>query len=267
MDKETLTVEDYSMVTDGCWREISILDDDLYIGGYKWGSSTYIRKYNKNDLSFIDEIELSENWSITIMELAKTFSFEAINKELSDFITFSDDLTFSWVYGRELSDNVLLSDSLSLLRAHTLSLSDTVLLTDISSASEIEISWCYNIVYEDANGNPHGIALRKPYYSGIDFGLGFNQKNFAFRSGHYNAYVEDISDEQLVINGYETSNVVEKFEELVECGDKAYVIIIDGLDDELDGEYVINSISYRPIGINSNKNNDVFEYTLRLKKC
>jgi len=113
--------------------------------------------------------------------------------------------------------------------------------------------------YTDSSSIAHVILLHKPNVSSIDGTLSFNNSNFSFRSGNYASYVDDISDETVSLSGYEDSAAMQKFVELGEVADEGYEITITSLNGEYVGVYIINSITYTPIGL------DVFNYSISLR--
>lgn len=115
------------------------------------------------------------------------------------------------------------------------------------------------IDYTTSTGTDCVILLHKPYPSSANGNLSFSNSNFSFRSGNYASYIDEINDETIALSGYENTAAMQKFVELGEVADEGYEITITSLNGEYVGVYIINSISYTPIGL------DVFEYSISLK--
>jgi hypothetical protein len=115
------------------------------------------------------------------------------------------------------------------------------------------------INYFDGSGISQGLILHKPYPSNADGNLNFNNTNLSFRSGNYASYIDSINDEGIVLSGFENDDAMTKFVELGVIADEGYELMILGLNDALNGVYIIENFSYKPISL------DVFEYNLTLK--
>ena len=117
----------------------------------------------------------------------------------------------------------------------------------------------FHINYLDDLGASYGIDLHLPYPNDATGNLSFNVSNFSFRSGNYDSYIDDINDENIQLIGYEDNQAMTKLTALGLAADGGFELIITSLGSALDGVYIINRISYKPIGL------DVFEYQLNLK--
>lgn len=117
----------------------------------------------------------------------------------------------------------------------------------------------FNIAWIDSTPTAQNLDLHKPYPNDANGALSFSGQNFNFRSGHYASYIDEISDEGLTLNGYEDDSAMVKFVELGTIADAGYEVTITGLHDEYNGVYIIQSISYNPIGL------DVFNYSISLR--
>jgi len=117
----------------------------------------------------------------------------------------------------------------------------------------------FRINYIDSDGVPQGMYLHKPYPNSANGSLTFDVNNFSFRSGHYDSYVDGINDETITLRGFEDTTAMAKFTELGIVADEGYEIAVGNLSGALNGVYIIESLSYSPIGL------DVFEYNLTLK--
>ena len=116
--------------------------------------------------------------------------------------------------------------------------------------------WQYAIQITYSGG---AITLHKPYYRGLDGSISFNVSNFSFRSGNYDSYIDDLNDERITLIGYEYDDAMTKFVQLSTVADAGFEITISNLGSEWDGIYIIERMSYSPIGL------DVFDYNIQLK--
>ena len=114
----------------------------------------------------------------------------------------------------------------------------------------------FHINYIDNLGVSQGLLLHKPYPDNAEGQLSFNNTNLSFRSGNYASYIDDINDEGIVLSGFEDDSAMTKFVELGVIADEGYELIISGLEDALNGVYIIENFSFKPISL------DVFEWSL-----
>jgi len=117
----------------------------------------------------------------------------------------------------------------------------------------------FTINYTDNLGVSQGLILHKPYPSNAEGNLTFNNTNLSFRSGNYASYIDDINDEGITLNGFENDDAMNKFVELGIAADEGFELIITGLENALNGVYILETLSYKPISL------DVFEYSLTFK--
>lgn len=103
------------------------------------------------------------------------------------------------------------------------------------------------------------IILHKPYWGGADGSLSFSNTNMSFKSGRYASYIDDIDDEYITITGYEDTSAMSIFVLLGELADDGVPISLNNLKNSWNGTYIIQSFSYKPIGLST------FEYRLILK--
>lgn len=141
---------------------------------------------------------------------------------------------------------------------------------------------CDTFTITDSTGS---ITLQKPYPGSLDYNLSMGSKNFAFTSGRFVVYVNEISDEGFVAKGfavvdgdYKTcfpicfdsvfgkfcfgaSDVSQKFDFINDAMDAEREVTISNLSDDLDAIYVIESFQYSPIPSSV----DAFEYYIVFK--
>jgi hypothetical protein len=137
---------------------------------------------------------------------------------------------------------------------HVLSLSDTITVSD----TVVDAHTC-GLGYITITYSGGVVCLHKPYPNDANGALSFSGQNFNFRSGHYASYIDEISDEGFTLSGYEDDSAMAKFVELGGVADDGLEVTITGLHDEYNGVYIIQSISYNPIGL------DVFDYSISLR--
>lgn len=173
----------------------------------------------------------------------------------------SDSLTISDLILKSLGKNLIFSDSMSISDSilnqlgigHVLSLFDSISILDTFS-SLLTVSPSILLAYTGGS-----ILLRKPYPQGASGSLSFSGSNFSFRSGNYASYIDEIDDENIVLYGYENDGAMAKFTALGIVADDGLEVTVTNLHDEFNGVYIIQNISYDPIGL------DIFEYRLTLR--
>ena len=179
-----------------------------------------------------------------------------VHKILHDTLTINEIFLClkESAYLLSLFDTLSITSAASILKNQTLNLSDTLAISDFIiaiSSKDMELL--------DSTGTIL-TYLRRPYWDNLDGSLNFNSMNFAFRSGNYTSYVEDINDESITFTGYESADdVLTRFNKIADLADNGTEITISLLGTLWDATYVVSSFTYRPIGL------DVFEYTLTLK--
>ena len=117
----------------------------------------------------------------------------------------------------------------------------------------------FKINYIDNLGVSQGLLLHKPYPDNADGNSDFNYTNLSFRSGNYASYVDNINDEVIVLSGFEDDSAMTKFVELGVAADEGFELIITGLENALNGVYILETLSYKPISL------DIFEWSMTLK--
>jgi len=209
-------------------------------------------------LALNDLIKTATAFNRSINEnLTMTETFvKAFYKNISDTLTLKELILFfkTAAYLLSIYDTLALTSAMTILKNQTLSLSDTLAISDYIMAISSK-----DMEMLDSTGAIL-VYLRRPYWDNLDGSLGFNSIGFSFRSGNYTSYIEDINDERITFTGYESADdVLTRFNKIADIADNGTEITISLLGTEWDGTYVIDSFTYKPIGL------DVFEYTLSLK--
>lgn len=181
---------------------------------------------------------------------------KGFHKILSDMLILNEFVlyfkTASYLFS--IHDTVILTSALISLKNQTLILSDTLIISDLIMAISSK-----DMEFLDSTGSIL-VYLRRPYWDNLDGNLTFNSLGFAFRSGNYTSYLEDINDESITFTGYESANdVLTRFNKIADIADNGTEITIVLLGTTWDATYIISNFTYKPIGL------DIFEYTITLK--
>ena len=128
------------------------------------------------------------------------------------------------------------------------------------------------------------ILFPKPYPGNISNDESYSTKKFAFQEGRFYVYIEEKSNDGIVIKGFciattyktchpicfddvfgtfcfSSSDLSQKFDFLNDAMDAEREVTISGLSDEIDAVYVIENFSYNIIPHSV----DAFEYNITLK--
>lgn len=229
-----------------------ILSDDLVL-------SDIIATLKGLGLNLSDTLVLSDLLSLGFEKvLTDTMTFSetflrtvGYNRSLFDILTITGDI--SKTIGRNLVDTMGLSDSISIIRGMFKDLFDTMLFSD-SLLATITIKNTITLLY-----NGGFIELHKPYWAGAISDLELNVSNLTFRSGDYTSYVNEIDDERITLIGFENDSAMTKFNTLSTLADSGLEIQIFNLKSQWDATYILESINYKPIGL------DVFEYRMTFR--
>jgi hypothetical protein len=233
---DTLTISD-SCITSLYTAYFKILSDTLILNDLFRKQMVFKRSINE---------------TLTMSETIQ----KDVHKILHDTLTINEIFLClkESAYLLSLFDTLSITSAASILKNQTLNLSDTLVISDLImaiSSKDMELL--------DSTGTIL-TYLRRPYWDNLDGSLNFNSMNFAFRSGNYTSYVEDINDESITFTGYESADdVLTRFNKIADLADDGTEITISLLGTLWDATYVVSSFTYRPIGL------DVFEYTLTLK--
>jgi hypothetical protein len=236
------TVSDTLTISDSCITS-------LYTAWFKVLSDTL----TLNDL-FRSQTSFNKSISETL-SISETFQKD-FHKILGDTLSLYESILYfkTASFLLALHDTLSLTSAMTWLKNQNLTLSDTLLISDYILAISSK-----DMEFLDSTGTVL-VYLRRPYWDNLDGSLNFNSLNFAFRSGNYTSYVEDINDESITMTGFESANdVLTRFNKIAKIADDGTEITISLLGTEWDATYVVSSFTYRPIGL------DVFEYTITLK--
>jgi hypothetical protein len=196
-----------------------------------------------------DSIEINEIFYRQINYVRKYSESIIINEKVSKhqerfiiepIINITDNLIKNISFNRLINDNIGILDSLI-----------TAYITPYEYSLQLTIGGS-------------SVALHKPYFSGAVGNLSFDYNNFSFKSGNYTSYIDSINSEIFTITGYEYNDALNKLTLLGEAADDCLEIAIHFMGTVWDNTYIIENISYEPIGVF--QDNDVFEYKITFKK-
>lgn len=230
-------------------------------------------------MSFGAEETANIAWTLTLSDsMAISDSFQRqvdYQRTLTDSMTMSDYFARQVAYIRNISDSLTISDLILKSLGKNLTLSDSMSISDsiltqfgighvlslfdsmsILDTFNLLLTVSPNILFTYTGGS---ILLHKPYPRSASGNLTFSGSNFSFRSGNYASYIEEIDDETIALSGYENDGAMGKFTALGIVADDGLEVTITNLHDEFNGVYIIQNISYEPIGL------DIFEYRLTLR--
>jgi hypothetical protein len=278
----TRTLSDTVIVSDSLVREVEYFREysesdlkisDTIVKEFSTGFSELIKLSDALvlliELALSDSITLSDSLT-TLISFDRKFSdtvkiSELFEREVEYFREYSDEIHISDLISKEpnkiLSESAIkITDSLSKVIGYNRLIYETILITD-SLISVLVSPWEYAL---QLTFGGESIALHKPYFSGAAGQLDFDYNNYSFKSGNYTSYIDSINSDFFSITGFEYNDALNKLTTLSDAADDCTEIIIHFLGTVWDDTYIIESITYEPIG--QYEGNDVFEYNITFKK-
>jgi hypothetical protein len=244
------------------WRYISLTPLTL-TNGTKYaivthcpGAGVFAWRYDVTGSTYADggaflSYDSGVTWTDTDIGAGHDTMFETYNNP--ELLLLSESLVRQVTFQRTIDDSMILNDSIITMMAHVRTLYDTV------SISESIINWLGIVPYIIITWTGGTLLLHKPYWYGVNANINFSNINISFRSGNYESYIDEINDVRINVMGYENINAMSIFITLGILADIGTELTIANLQSQYDGIYILETIRYEPIGL------DTFEYRMTFK--